>query len=98
MVEPNQLKEEEILWYIFGAFYCWNVQDERFPVNRRHQDGARAPKVQEHEKVKIPYLRYLNLFESFILYLGQVVKTMKPFCQKYKSCIKSCKMQHWESC
>ena len=59
---------------------------------------AGVPKVQEHEKVMIPYLRYLNPFESFMLYLGQVVKAMKPFFQKCKSCIKSCKMQHWESC
>ena len=49
--------------------------------------GAGGPKVQEHQKVKISYLRYLNLFESFIFYLGQVVKAMKPFCQKCKSCI-----------
>ena len=60
--------------------------------------GAGAPKVQEHEKTKITYLRYLNPFESFIFYLGQFVKAMKPFCQKCKSCIKSCKFQHWESC
>ena len=59
-----------------------------------HFLGVGAPKEQEHEKVKNPYLRYLNPFESFILYLGQVVKAMKPFCQKCKSCIKSCKMQH----
>ena len=50
--------------------------------------GAEAPKLQEYEKVRIPYLRYLNPFESFILYLGQAIKAMKPFCQKCKSCIK----------
>ena len=44
--------------------------------------GVGAPKVQAHEKVKIPYLRCLNAFESFILYLGQVVKAMKSFCHK----------------
>ena len=56
--------------------------------------GVGAPKVQEHEKVKIPYLMYLNPFESFIFYLGQFLKAMKPLCQKCKSCIKKLKMQH----
>ena len=44
--------------------------------------GAGAHKVQEYEKVNITYLIYLNPFESFMLYLGQFVKAMKPFCHK----------------
>ena len=56
--------------------------------------GARAPKVQEYEKINSPYMIYLNPFESFIFYLGQFVRAMKPFYQKCKICIKCCKMQH----
>ena len=47
--------------------------------------GVGTPKVQEHE-IKIPYMRYLNPFESFMLYLGQDVKAMKPFVTSCQNC------------
>ena len=58
---------------IFGLFF---LQVTSFIFSRdletfqNWEYGVGAPKVQEHEKVKIPYLRYLNPFESFILYFG----------------------------
>ena len=44
--------------------------------------GVGAHKVQENNNVKISYMRYLNPFVSFMLYFGQVVNAIKPFCHK----------------
>ena len=71
---------------IFGLIFFLEVIGSMFPRDletfQGWEYGTGSHKVQEHEKVKIPYLRYLNPFDLFMLYLGQVVKAMKPFCHK----------------
>ena len=72
----------EDFWFDFSLQVIGSMFPRDLETFQGWEYGVEAPKVQEHEKISIPYMRYLNPFESFMLYLGQDVKAMKPFCHK----------------